>query len=489
MPIEGYLDHASTTSVEGWLYGYNDPDKPVEVEIVADGAVVATITADQFRQDLLDAGKGNGRHGFSFDMPQGRASNTALRVRPVGKVWYLPHAQNAFPRLYAGFKHSCEYGLPEVPHGFSATPSPDPKREIPLAKRIIAAYHNGCAQMPAAAKRDDGWTHVEGIMFGDCLEILRRKDAEALAVYLREFYAQAISHGTYQGAIATASLQSNGSNAAAGFQDMLASYAESLGVLRVEDPVQHGHYGENLYLPPEEIVAAIDSKLRIATVPPSIAGRKFGIATKNGILNGADLRAAYAAHRIQELIGHLPKPSVCEIGGGIGSAAFFCQRLGIGDVTIIDLPIVAVMQAYFLIQALPETRVVLCGERDDAGPAIRLLPPSFFGRRSFDLVYNQDSFPEMHRDHVVDYLKGVRKIAPALLSINQEAEGPQTADSVQLVVHDVVEAVGGFRRVYRFPHWLRQGYVEELYTVERPPRSSRWRGILVPFVERLVGRP
>jgi hypothetical protein len=34
------------------------------------------------------------------------------------------------------------------------------------------------------------------------------------------------------------------------------------------------------------------------------------------------------------------------------------------------------------------------------------------------------------------------------------------------VVAKVLEDVGGFRRLYRFPFWLRNGYVEELYAIQ-----------------------
>jgi hypothetical protein len=115
--------------------------------------------------------------------------------------------------------------------------------------------------------------------------------------------------------------------------------------------------------------------------------------------------------------------------------------------------------------------VVLFGESDDGGPAIRLLPPKRYGKSKFHLVFNQDSFPEMHREHSVEYLRRARFIAPAVLSINQEGEAPQSATSNQTVVADLIAAVGGYRRIYRSLHWLRPGYVEELYAVER--RSLR----------------
>lgn len=481
MAIEGYVDEATTSSIIGWLYRNSDPDAALDVEIVADGRVVATLRADAYRADLQQAGKGNGRHAFSFNLPAGSTSATSLRARPAGQRWYLQLAQNAFSHFYASFRHSCEFGLPEVRCGFSPTPAPDPTREIALAKRILAAYGRAMNASPASADRHDNWTHVQQLVMGDYLDILRRNDAEAFAQYMRDFYARPVSHGTYQGEEATRALEVAGGSAAATFQDWLASLAESVGVARVEDPLQHGHYGENLFREPNELVDAIDAAVGVSIVPPAVSGGKFGIQTRAGLLNGVDLRGFYAAHRIKELIGGERNASVCEIGGGIGTAAYFAYRLGIRNITIIDLPIIGVMQAYWLIQALPDAPIVLYGETDPAASAIRLLPPPAFGDRKHDLVYNQDSFPEMHRDYIVEYLRTIRKVAPALLSINQEAEGPQTATSRQLVLHEIVSEVGGFRRLYRFPHWLRVGYVEELYAVNEVLYPSRWTRVLNLF--------
>jgi hypothetical protein len=82
----------------------------------------------------------------------------------------------------------------------------------------------------------------------------------------------------------------------------------------------------------------------------------------------------------------------------------------------------------------------------------------------YDLLFNQDSFPEMHASVSLEYLKTARKIVSyGLLSVNQEAQGPQSLGQVQTRVQDLVESAGGYRRIYRFPHWLRQGYVEEFY--------------------------
>ncbi len=482
MPFEGWVDRVSEAEIAGWVYLESNPDGPVAIEILADGVVVARMAADQFRADLQAVGKGNGAHGFFYTMPSGMTARTPLRARVEGQPWFIQHADRAFPRPYATMKHSCEYGLPEnVRYTFSPTPPLNLAEEIPLADRLLQAYESAVGTDTGPARRaEDVWTQLEDTFFSDFLGIVRRKDAEALAVYMRDFFSKPISHGTFQGAAATASIKATAAPlfVTGHYMDFLASLAEAVGALRVENPESQGHYGENLFRSPDEVVERINTALGIDIVPPNVAGDKGGIPTARGIIAASDLRAVYAAYRIRELIGSIGNASVCEIGGGIGGVAYYCWQMGIRDYTIIDLPHIGLMQAYWLIRALPDARIVLCGEKDNGKPAIRLLPPPMFGQRRFDLIYNQDSFPEMHPEHSLAYLEKGKRIAPAVLSINQESESYQTATSRLPVVSDLVDRVGGYRRVYRFPHWLRVGYVEELYAVLSPLRRARWRGIL-----------
>jgi hypothetical protein len=472
MPFEGYLDAASETEVAGWVYHGDDANTPLTVEILADGNVIATVLADVFREDLLAAGKGNGNHAFRFSMPQGQRAKSRLRARVAGQPWFIQLCTEAYSRAFAFMRHTCEYGIPEPPFGFADVPAPDPQTEIPLANRLIAAYHRALRADTKRDKPEDQWTFLERSIFPDFVEIIRKKDAPAFADYMRCFFARTISHGTFQGAMATAGLENPGSAASVAGRtvDALASLCESVGLLRVENPEQ-GHYGENLFRTPDDLVNLLESFLKIDVVPPNASGRKFGIRTRKGILALTDVRALYAARRIQEIIGPVSRPSVCEIGGGIGGVAYYCHLLGIRDYTIIDLPAISVMQGYWLSRALPKAPIVLFGEPDPGGPAIRLAPPSRYGKSRFNLVFNQDSFPEMHREHALAYLRRARRIAPALLSINQEGENPQTINSRQTVVADLVDVVSGYRRIYRCHHWLRPGYVEELYRVQR--RSFR----------------
>jgi hypothetical protein len=66
---EGYHDVADCSAIAGWAWDQNRPNTTINLDVYADGALLTTVPAGQFRQDLLDAGKGNGYHGFALATP------------------------------------------------------------------------------------------------------------------------------------------------------------------------------------------------------------------------------------------------------------------------------------------------------------------------------------------------------------------------------------------------------------------------------------
>jgi Spherulation-specific family 4 len=66
---QGFLDTANCNSVSGWAWDSNQPSTPINVDIYDFNNRIATVQANQFRQDLLNAGIGNGRHGFTYTFP------------------------------------------------------------------------------------------------------------------------------------------------------------------------------------------------------------------------------------------------------------------------------------------------------------------------------------------------------------------------------------------------------------------------------------
>lgn len=81
--FDGFHDTANCNVISGWAWDANQPNTPINVDIYSDEVFLATVPADIFRQDLFDAGKGNGNHGFSFVTPESLKDEQphSIRVR------------------------------------------------------------------------------------------------------------------------------------------------------------------------------------------------------------------------------------------------------------------------------------------------------------------------------------------------------------------------------------------------------------------------
>jgi hypothetical protein len=66
---EGFHDVTNCNGIMGWAWDRNRPNEPVRVDIYDGSTLLATVPADEFRKDLLNAGIGNGRHGFLYPTP------------------------------------------------------------------------------------------------------------------------------------------------------------------------------------------------------------------------------------------------------------------------------------------------------------------------------------------------------------------------------------------------------------------------------------
>ena len=70
---EGWLDGVSSTGISGWAWRSDIPNTPIDVHIYITNLSTNQqwgypITANLFRQDLLNAGYGNGYHGYGFSV-------------------------------------------------------------------------------------------------------------------------------------------------------------------------------------------------------------------------------------------------------------------------------------------------------------------------------------------------------------------------------------------------------------------------------------
>jgi hypothetical protein len=102
--FDGSLDVADSTHITGWAWNSSQPDAAVKVDFYDGNTLIGTVTADEFREDLLKDKKGNGKHRFMYHLPD------ELRD---GKEHTI-HAR------YAG----TDADLPKSPQKFTATPLP-----------------------------------------------------------------------------------------------------------------------------------------------------------------------------------------------------------------------------------------------------------------------------------------------------------------------------------------------------------------------------
>jgi Hint domain len=96
-PLEGSLDDASHTLINGWAFDSSRPGVPVWLEVLVDDGLVGRVLANLHRADLAQDGVGTGHHGFVLRLQRGLSplSPHVMRVRRVADGAELPGS----PRL------------------------------------------------------------------------------------------------------------------------------------------------------------------------------------------------------------------------------------------------------------------------------------------------------------------------------------------------------------------------------------------------------
>lgn len=346
--------------------------------------------------------------------------------------------------------------------------------DIQLAERLMTAHlrtreYEMKNLAPADRPNAGIWEMTKHEFHGDIYGFLAARDTRGFAGYMRNAMREKATHGLGPGRqVFNAFKEGEGreSNIVL-LIDRLAALAEAVGVLPHENPEQ-GRYGANITLSATDLVdrteAAIGAKI----------GRGRHMGNFGLVINGdlIDVRVpddAYTIFRAKQVAETLGLSGMCEIGGGLGGNAIQALRMGIPNYTIVDIPIVSLIQGWFLIKHLGADKVSLFGE-EAGGRPVRVAPYwEFFDRASkFDLVINRDSMPEFSQEHATAYVKEIADRRAYFLSINQEGCGPTgQPDMTQLWVGEIVRSNGTMKRLSRHKAWTRAGYVEEIFAPNR----------------------
>jgi len=78
--FQGTLETSSCADVRGWAWDPMFPTTPISVDVLVDGVFRETVPANQFRPDLVTAGRGDGRHGFVWPIPAALKNGRQHRI-------------------------------------------------------------------------------------------------------------------------------------------------------------------------------------------------------------------------------------------------------------------------------------------------------------------------------------------------------------------------------------------------------------------------
>jgi hypothetical protein len=78
---EGYHEVANCSTISGWAWDQNQPNTPINVSIDRDNISITNIAANLPRQDLVNAGKGNGYHAFVYTVDSSWKDGASHSVR------------------------------------------------------------------------------------------------------------------------------------------------------------------------------------------------------------------------------------------------------------------------------------------------------------------------------------------------------------------------------------------------------------------------
>lgn len=344
--------------------------------------------------------------------------------------------------------------------------APSSEADQELCKRIIAAYYKSSAEKGVQTDVSPLWQGILGGHYGRLTALVRSGDPKALADALNNTFSSEFVRGVDTGNLYTGK---NWRVYSLKLLDDLVSLAEQLGVVRTESG--QAVVGEAFAGGLEKLIRDTESALGISLSFPAV-GAAYGMAIGKTFLTLQCCEYAYVAWRLSRATESLIEKdrfSVLEVGAGYGGTAMYLANT-LGDhldrYVIADLPIMNVLQAYFLGKVFGANRLVLLGENSVGmqPPLFAILPgTSVPSLQPVDVLFNENSFPEMPYETIKSYLEWARtNVRSFIFSYNHETLKADRSAAV-ITLPEMMRVVGGFRRVSRNLSWLRTGYVEEVW--------------------------
>lgn len=337
-------------------------------------------------------------------------------------------------------------------------------RAIPLVdspqfvRRLIAAYHHGLKDF--ASGGDSMWQDFFDQKHGDVHKALINKDVETVTAILQQPHLSDVFFGF--DAVSKSDLAATFGGPSDVYcsemtLDTLLRLAHAVGARRIFNPERMAAALSDPAAEADRLLALLDERFGFTIDLQNLFSLEAGIGSSRGVVSWRIPQSLYQAWRIAELVKHIDKPRVLEIGGGLGRTAYYARQFGVVDYSIVDIPVTALAQGYFLGHVLHYDHVVLSGEAaSETDQSVKLLSPSTFHDSTghYDLIVNIDSLTEMDRNLAEQYLTTISNCCDVFVSINHEANNFTVRDLMQQKFPDVT--------VSRNPYWLRHGYIDEV---------------------------
>lgn len=280
------------------------------------------------------------------------------------------------------------------------------------------------------------------------INALQNRDIVFLNQEFSNLFASVITNGTTQGLDQTLDYKNADPNILYNHllyvYDKLLDVVESVGLLTAFSPEEYvwvKDYDKFLTHPDSHLNKIFDYYKNTLNAP-SYSGMMFGLNTSYGVYSIKDMHAMGLALSLYDKFKDNLNIRICEIGAGVGQMAYYMNKLGFTNYSIVDLLTISVSQMYFLGTNLPDNSIS------------HLSPDEFDGK--FDVVVNVDSLPEMSISAAQSYIKRISENCRLFISVNQERRKT-------FLVQDLCKE-NNLKRISRNLFWLRKGFVIEEWT-------------------------
>lgn len=359
----------------------------------------------------------------------------------------------------------------KIESSFSSNKAKMTELDLVIVSRLIKFWNSSQESQASADLEDSLWNEIQSGQT-ELHELMLKGNLEKIYSYLISSPTQSICNGVLQGNNETKMLKIN--RRYRNLQSRITinrfvSLLEGVGKgFLVQNPEQGG-WGIKKDFHFDEALNNLDEEFGFTVRAPIIYDGLLQTSIGNRNFNQVDIMALNASLQIRNVLRSSRSKTIIEIGAGSGTTAYWCNRLDLGPIQIIDLPHVAVLQAFYLLKVLPSASILLYGEtKVPEEPDITIYPHWAFSelpRNSPALVFNQDSFAEMSVAVVQKYLRWIIDInATYLLSINHESAATYSAVlTKQVNLSSLIQTELAFKSISRHPNWVRLGYVNQLW--------------------------